>query len=213
MRHPINASVEIRYDRIAMGRTTTIALIVLAALTSEDCAAGRSAESQPLADVDAFAAVIGALRNGTRPRTISVDVTPLRSSPPATEISRDTRLTVPQPELETRRALAAKHGFGVGDAQAPANCGGIMRPYSPEDTHRGCPREQDRAYIVATAAAPRLDSLPEMFGPRAPAGWYLRVIATSIGSHGYSQRIDDFLLERRSGKWTVVREYPVGYIE
>jgi hypothetical protein len=169
---------------------------------------------QSLTDVDAFSAVIHVLRNGEgRPRNISIDVRPLRTLPPAMEVTAETRLPASAEELGARRAIATRAAFPIGDAEVPANCGGMLSPDESGEFHRGCPQSATSEYVIALAAAPRYDSTPAALAQRPPPGWYLRVIATSINRNGYSQRVDDILLEKKAGKWSVAKVYTVAFIE
>jgi hypothetical protein len=175
------------------------------------CARGTLTKDLPRSTTTAFAAVVRSLRE-EGPRDIAVDVRPLRTDPPAMLASPETRLDVPRQELDARAAVVTAAGLTLGNAEVPPNCAGILMPFSPEDRHRGCPPVD--AYVVATALAPRYDSTAAATGPvTPPPGWYLRVLATSIGPHGFSSRVDDYLVAQHDGGWRVIRRYTVSWIE
>lgn len=106
-----------------------------------------------------------------------------------------------------RRAILEALGVRIGDARRPKNCGGIMNPYSPDNLHRGCPKEER---LVASIGVTRDTTASESAASQLAA---VKSAVLEIGPYGFSVLYYDYTLEATGSGWKVVSRRLSRFVE
>jgi len=109
--------------------------------------------------------------------------------------------------INWRRGVLRELGVRIGGAKRPVACAGIMNPYSPDDLHRGCPKDEK---LVASIGVPRDTTAP---GSAARRLTTTMVAVLEIGPYGFSVLYFDYTLEATASGWKVVNRHLGRFVE
>jgi hypothetical protein len=177
-------------------------------------------------DTGLLSAVIKASMTGAGREELFVDPRPFNADDDLYSVTRDAVVSIPDSILRRRTAVVTSLGLKTVDAiqvgqnaRCPGVFVGIVKDTTAKDSvHAGCPRA---SFYVLAVGLPRPGTGPLPNGEiydrqnvRAAKGYNaVRVILTDMGFTGSSVHACDYILQFSGGKWTVVRNVSLMYIE
>ena len=186
--------------RVALSISCSVGLVPVAG------ARGHAQVSTTQRDSSVFVAIVRALAvDSAYQRAGGVQVDPRPVVDPDDWIAGDTSSNPDAVSL--RRAILKELGVRIGDGQRPKACGGIMNPYSPDNLHRGCPKDER---IVASIGMTR-DTTASESGARQLTTTKAAVL--EIGPYGFSVLYYDYTLEATASGWKVVNRRLGRFVE
>ena len=186
--------------RIASGMWRSVGLVAMAS------AGARAQVSATQRDSSVFIAIVRSLAvDSGYQRAGGVQFDPQPPVHPDESTAGDTASILDL--VSSRRAVLRKLGVRIGDAKRPNACAGIMNPYSPDELHRGCPKDEK---VVASIGVPRDSTASGSTGRQLTT---TMVAVLEIGPYGFSVLYFDYTLEATASGWKVVNRRLGRFVE
>jgi hypothetical protein len=171
-----------------------------------------------LDDVGIFEAVVNGIKAEAGGVPLKVDPRPLLDDPKIVEVHREFYASVPERDVIARSTVLQRLGVGETSNPTQGDCASVSTPPPPPgmiSTKANCPKA---AFDVAAVALARTGGayMPSAYIPGSPIDERedgerrgqisVRVLFTQLDPAGASTRSYDFVMQRGSAGWTIVKK-------